>query len=138
MSVGLLLICHEYVGAGLLSAAKSICGAYEGNVDDVAVTHAAQPENFLQSIERQLEPLDSGSGVLVLSDLYGSTPSNIATQFYQPGEVAVVLGVNLPMLIRVFNYSGSDLDELSIKAAYGGRDGVFIYPPQIKEDGYAK
>jgi len=138
MSVGLLLICHEYVGAALLSAAKSICGDYEGDVGDVTVAHSARPENILQGIAEQLEALDSGSGVLVLSDLYGSTPSNIATRFYQPGKVVVVLGVNLPMLIRVFNYSGSDLDELSLKAACGGRDGVFVYPPQIKGDGHAK
>ncbi len=138
MSVGLLLISHEHVGSGLLSAARSICGNYQGDVSELAVAHTAMPEQLLQSIAKKLDDLNSGSGVLILSDLYGSTPSNIATLFYQPGKVAVVLGVNLPMLIRVFNYSGDDLDELSAKAAYGGRDGVFIYPPQIKEGGHAK
>ena len=132
------MIRPEHVGSGLLSAASSICGSYQGDIGEVAIAHTARPEQLLKSIAEKLDGLNSGSGVLILSDLYGSTPSNVATLFYQPGRVAVVLGVNLPMLIRVFNYSGDDLDELSAKAAYGGRDGVFIYPPQIKEGGHAK
>ena len=66
----------------------------------------------------------SGDGVLVLTDLYGSTPSNIACKLRRHGHVRVVSGVNLPMLIRVLNYPDLDLDSLKEKALSGGRDGV--------------
>lgn len=138
MSVGLLLVAHEQVGEGLLAAARSICGDYDGNIEGVAIGGNCRPKDALVEIRRKLDELDQGAGVLILSDLYGSTPSNIATKFYQPGKVSVVLGVNLPMLIRVFNYPKDDLEKLTAKAISGGRDGVFIYPPTIKGDGYAE
>lgn len=138
MSVGVLLINHQHVGSGLLAAARSICGDYAGSIEEVSISHDAKPLDLVMEIENKIRMLDHGSGVLVLSDLYGSTPSNIATQFYDPGKVSVVLGVNLPMLIRVFNYPKDDLEKVTAKAIAGGKDGVFVYPPKIKEDGHAK
>ena len=138
MSVGLLLISHEHVASGLLTAARSICGEYPGGIEQVAVSHDAVPTDVVDQIQQKIKVLDEGEGVLILSDLYGSTPSNVATQFYVPGKVSVVLGVNLPMLMRVFNYPKDNLKKLTDKAIAGGRDGVFAYPPQIKENGHAK
>ncbi|NOX27526.1 MAG: PTS fructose transporter subunit IIA [Gammaproteobacteria bacterium] len=138
MSVGVLLINHEYVGSGLLAAARSICGDYAGSIEEVSVKHDTVPLQLIDEIKIKIGELDQGSGVLVLSDLYGSTPSNIATQLYEPNKVSVVFGVNLPMLIRVFNYPKDDLQKVAAKAIAGGRDGVFSYPPNIKEDGHAK
>lgn len=138
MSVGLLLISHEHVASGLLAAARSICGEYSGGIEEIEISHDAKPKNVINEIEHKIKLLDNGAGVLILSDLYGSTPSNIATQFYNPGKVSVVLGVSLPMLIRVFNYPKDNLKKVTDKAIAGGRDGIFAYPPQIKEDGHAK
>lgn len=138
MTVGVLLINHEYVGSGLLAAAKSICGEYVGSIEEISVRQDATSLQLVDEIKLKINELDNGAGVLVLSDLYGSTPSNIATQFYKPGKVSVVLGVNLPMLIRVFNYPKDDLLKVTAKAITGGRDGVFAYPPHIKDDGHAK
>ncbi len=138
MSVGVLLINHEHVGSGLLAAARSICGDYAGSIEEVSISHNAKPEAALQEIQRKITGLDHGAGVLVLSDLYGSTPSNIATQLHQPGKIAIVLGINLPMLIRVFNYPKDNLEKMVAKAIAGGREGVFVYPPMIKRDGHAE
>jgi PTS system ascorbate-specific IIA component len=71
-----------------------------------------------------LRELDAGDGVLVLTDMFGSTPSNIATRLRAPGALAVVAGVNLPMLVRVLNYASLDLQALVDKAASGGARGV--------------
>jgi len=131
MSVGVLLINHEYVGSGLLAAARSICGDYAGNIEEISISHNAKQADILQVIQQKITALDCGAGVLVLSDLYGSTPSNIATQFHQPGKVTIVLGVNLPMLIRVFNYPKDDLEKMTAKVIAGGREGVFVYPPSV-------
>ena len=69
--------------------------------------------------------LDHGAGVLVLTDMYGATPSNIALRL-AGAKVRIVTGLNLPMLMRVLNYSQLGLDQLAEKAVSGGREGVFL------------
>ena len=118
-----------------------VCNACLHSKEKDFIDWNKRKKEFLELIDEikvKIDELDQGSGVLVLSDLYGSTPSNIATQFHAPNKVSVVLGVNLPMLIRVFNYPKDDLQKVAAKAIAGGRDGVFSYPPSIKEDGHAK
>ncbi|CAK0770012.1 hypothetical protein CCP3SC15_4060003 [Gammaproteobacteria bacterium] len=73
--------------------------------------------------------LDQGDGVLVLTDMYGSTPSNIACRL-DSEKVRIVAGVNLPMLIRVLNYSYLSLEDLTNKAISGGRDGIIHCRPR--------
>ena len=70
-----------------------------------------------------IEELDQGQGVLVLTDMYGSTPSNIACKLSN-GQVRVVAGINLPMLVRVMNYPALNLPQLADKALTGGHEGV--------------
>jgi PTS system ascorbate-specific IIA component len=68
--------------------------------------------------------LDEGNGVLVLTDMLGATPSNIAARLAAPGRVAVVAGVNLPMLVRALTYRAQPLAVVVEKAISGGREGV--------------
>ena len=75
---------------------------------------------------RRARALDDGDGVLVLTDLYGSTPSNIAASLLGTGAVQVVAGLNLPMLIRVLNYPAEDLPALADKAVSGGNRGILL------------
>src|SRR5580693_1182167 len=77
---------------------------------------------------RMIERLDSGDGVLLLTDAYGSTPSNIATRLAAP-RTMVVAGINLPMLVRIFNYPGLSLAEMAQSAVEGGQRGVTICQP---------
>jgi PTS system ascorbate-specific IIA component len=74
-----------------------------------------------------VEQLDQGDGVLVLTDIYGSTPSNIASHLSSRPGVQVVAGLNLPMLLRVLNYARLDLATLAEKAVSGGREGVVYF-----------
>ena len=76
-----------------------------------------------------IEQLDQGDGVLILTDMYGSTPGNIACALGQNNRVAVVAGLNLPMLVRVLNYPQLDLHTLAEKAESGGRIGIVPCPP---------
>jgi PTS system ascorbate-specific IIA component len=71
-----------------------------------------------------ISQLDQGQGVLVFTDMYGSTPSNIAYSLAQRGRVNVISGINLPMLIRALNYQIMDLDMLTEKAVSGGKEGI--------------
>jgi len=72
--------------------------------------------------------LDQGSGVLILSDVYGATPSNIAGRLLVPGKVEGVAGVNLPMLVRALTYRNEPLKTVVAKAVSGGIEGVMQMP----------
>lgn len=84
-------------------------------------------EALLEQALHRLETLDQGEGVLVLTDLYGSTPANVAVALLgEYGRLRVIAGVNLPMLLRALNYASSDLDTVAEKALQGGRGGVLL------------
>ena len=93
---------------------------------DVAIEFGAN-EQQAQALVAQL---NSGDGVLVLSDMYGATPCNIVTKLWQPGMVAGVAGVNLPMLVRAMTYRHEPLNVVIEKALSGGREGVVQFTSQ--------
>jgi mannose PTS system EIIA component len=124
MSIGLLLITHDTIGSSLLESATKMLGLCPLLTETLAVTTDSNPDQLREQAQAMTEDLDQGDGVLVLTDMYGSTPSNIATSLLKRGRVAVVSGINLPMLVRVLNYSPLSLDNLSAKAVSGGCDGI--------------
>lgn len=124
MNVGILLITHDNIGAVLLRTAIDVLGICPLPTSTLATPSDCNPECILEDARQAAQELDSGDGVLVLTDLYGATPSNIACRLHRSHELRVVSGVNLPMLIRVLNYPDLDLEELQHKAVSGGRDGI--------------
>jgi PTS system ascorbate-specific IIA component len=87
----------------------------------------ADIESLLEKSAEYLVTLDTGEGVLVLCDLFGATPSNLACRLADTGRAMVVSGLNLPMLLRVFNYPDETLLTLAEKAAEGGNRGIHIH-----------
>jgi len=130
--VGILLITHSGIGAELLKTAKVTFGRLPASLKLISVQPLHDPDDLIDQVSAILDAIDLGSGVLVLTDLYGATPCNIALQFYKESnhKVKVVAGLNLPMLFRVLNYSVLSLDELVEKAYLGGRDGVIQLPEE--------
>ncbi len=128
MSVGLLVIAHNQVGETLLEAASDIFKSSPLSVKVLSVYPRSNFEGLVKKSSQYLQALDTGHGVLVLTDLFGSTPSNIANKLVS-GTVnsAVIAGVNLPMLIRIFNYSQLELKELAVAAYQGGRNGIVSF-----------
>lgn len=126
MSIGILLITHPGVGTALLATATRLLEACPLRAHCLDVPLGADTEQILTQAREALDELDDGHGVLVLTDAFGATPSNIACQLSESGHASVVSGLNLPMLIRVFNYSSEDLDALVQKAAEGGMRGIQI------------
>jgi PTS system ascorbate-specific IIA component len=92
--------------------------------DTLSVEEESERDQLQALALRMLQRLDEGDGVLVLTDLYGSTPANIARALGSRRSVRVLTGINLPMLVRVLNYPDLPLAEIAIKAESGGRDGV--------------
>jgi len=125
MSVGILLITHEGVGAGLLAVATRLLRQLPLKTEAFEVPFDADPDALLPQASAALRRVDGGHGVLVLTDLYGATPSNLAAKLARIGTpVRRVSAVSLPMLLRVMNYSEMDLEELPNVAAAGARNGV--------------
>lgn len=124
MSVGLMLVTHAGVGNALLRSAVEVLGCCPLAAETLDAPNGCDPDAVLDRALELGKTLDTGDGLLVLSDLFGSTPSNIACRLQQFHEARIIAGLNLPMLIRVLNYPSLHLDELAHKAQSGGRDGV--------------
>ena len=124
MTVAVLLITHERIGEALLNTASTVFQGAPLACSAFGVPPDADPQHCYQQALSLVDELDGGDGVLVLSDLYGSTPGNVALRISQSTGRRLVAGVNLPMLLRVFNYSRLPLNELTEKAVEGGRAGV--------------
>lgn len=124
MTVSILLITHDEVGNALVNTATNTLGELPLPTTVVTINHATDPEELLPKLERMATNIEHGQGLLILTDLYGSTPSNIATHLQKNSRVRVVAGLNLPMLIRVMNYPQLDVYALAEKALSGGKDGV--------------
>lgn len=124
MSIGLLIITHNDVGQVLLDTATTMLGVQPLPVALLGVAADRDPDALLDRAHQLARDVDSGDGVLVLTDLFGSTPSNIATALQRDHRIIVVAGLNMPMLLRVMNYPKLGLAELAEKALSGGRDGV--------------
>lgn len=131
MSCGLLLVTHGKLGRFLLDTLQDMMGELPLRADVLEVRLVQSHEGPMLQGTRMLENLDSGEGVLLLTDAYGSTPSNVAHKLThsRPNTVAVA-GLNLPMLMRVFNTAQSSLDALAQAAVEGGQQGVLRCPQQ--------
>lgn len=128
MSVGVLLITHGKLGHLLLDTLRNMLVELPLAADALEVRAVQSHEAMLAQGARLLERLDSGDGVIVLTDAFGSTPSNIANKL-SGTRVAVVAGVNLPMLVRIFNYPKLGLPEMVRNAVEGGQRGILACTP---------
>ena len=127
MACGILLITHPGVGSSLLAVATALLRNLPLRVEAFEVPFDADPVQLLPAASAALRKVDGGDGVLVLTDLYGATPSNLAAQVARLGTpVRRVAALSLPMLLRVLNYPEQGLDDLPATAAAGTRNGAII------------
>ncbi len=125
MSVGILLLTHEAMGDAMIATARHILGRIPLPLEALAVPPGSDVDAALRQAAASVRRLDEGEGVLVLADVYGATPSNVAQRLPGLGlDIRRVSGLNLPMLLRVLNYPEQNLAELAQTAANGGRAGI--------------
>ena len=122
--IGILLVSHGAFGESLIHSASHVLGKRPLYLRQLGVTVHDDPEAIQPVAEDLVRYLDQGEGVLVLTDIYGATPSNIAARLLRPGRVEGIAGVNLPMLIRALNYRDEPLASVLAKALDGGIEGV--------------
>ena len=122
--IGILIIAHGNLGESLMECAKHVIGNEPRQLAFLAVNTQDNPGELLPKAQQLIAALNTGDGVLVLSDMYGATPCNIVTKLLSPGIVEGVAGVNMPMIVRTMTYRHESLMALVEKAVSGGREGV--------------
>ncbi|MEJ2725702.1 MAG: PTS sugar transporter [Deltaproteobacteria bacterium] len=124
--IGLLIVTHCDLGAELLNAAEFIVGKVD-KADTVAITETTESEKLRKLIENKVTALNSGDGVIILTDMFGGTPSNLSLSFLKNEQIEVLTGVNLPMLIAIIqNRSDIKLSALAEKAQEAGKAGISL------------
>lgn len=124
--IGLLIVTHCDLGRELLNAAEFIVGRIEG-ADAVPITATSGSEEMRKIIEEKVVALNSGRGVLILTDMFGGTPSNLSLSFLKKESIEVLTGVNLPMIIAIVQQRRSlELNELAEKGQEAGKSGISL------------
>lgn len=129
--VGVLIIAHGPFAEALISSAAHVMGKHPLNVTGIAVSTQDKPDPVLERARRAVAQLDGGQGVVVLTDMVGGTPSNIATRLLSDAHVAGLAGANLPMLVRLLTYRNEGLDRAVQKALLGGSEGVALLAQEV-------
>jgi PTS system ascorbate-specific IIA component len=123
--IGILIVSHGAFGESLIHSASHVLGKRPLYLRQVGVTVHDDPDEILPVAQDLIRFLDQGRGVLVMTDIYGATPSNIGSRLLEPGRVEGVAGVNLPMLIKALTHRDtSTLEELAGKALAGAGEGI--------------
>jgi PTS system mannose-specific IIA component len=124
--IGLLIVTHRDLGREFLNAAEFIVGGIEA-ADAVAINHSSDSEKLHKIIADKVKTLDRGQGVLILTDMFGGTPSNLSLSFLQEEMVEVLTGVNLPMVISIVqNRTQHKLNELAEMAQKAAKMGISL------------
>lgn len=127
MTCGILLVTHPGVGTALLDVATRLLRQLPLKTEAFEVPFDADLDTLLPLASAALRRVDGGEGVLILTDLYGASPANLAGQLARLGTpVRRVSALSLPMLLRVMNYPEQGLDQLPATAAAGTRNGAIV------------
>jgi len=121
--IGLFLLTHITYGESLIQCACHVLNKRPPQIAQLGVAAQDDPLDILPLVREMLGLVDRGAGVLI-TDIYGATPANVAMKLLEPGRVEGVAGVNLPMLLRALTYRDKDMDTLLTRTVAGGRDGV--------------
>ena len=122
--IGALVVTHGHLGQELVAAAEMIVGEIS-YIQAVSIGWHDDVNDARKDIEKRIAEVENGHGVLVLTDMFGGTPSNIAFSFHDPGKVDVVTGVNLPMIIKIAGQKeGDTLDSLAKIVRDQGRSSI--------------
>lgn len=126
--IGILLITHGTLGESLIQTAIHVLNKRPARLKQLGVTAQDDPLLLLPQARALVKELDQGDGVLILTDMYGASPSNLSAKLIVPGKVDAVAGVSLPMLIRALTYRDKSLELMVSKAVSGGCEGVMRVP----------
>ena len=133
--IGIVIVGHSNISKEFLIALEHIVGKQE-NILAISIFPNDDINKKREEIIKSVKNVNKGKGVVILTDMFGSTPSNIAKEFCNKKNVNVVSGINLSMLLNIFNYPKLNLKEITNKAVEGGKDGVIQINYERKKNNY--
>ncbi|MBN8282259.1 PTS fructose transporter subunit IIA [Zoogloea sp.] len=122
--IGIFLITHGTLGESLIQCACHVMNRRPPQIVQLGISGQDDPLDALPLARQLVTLVDSGDGVLILTDILGATPANVAAKLLEPGRVEGVAGANLPMLLRAITYRERSMDMLVKKAVAGACEGV--------------
>jgi len=122
--IGILLITHGTFGESLIQNVCHVLNKRPPLIGQLGVSAQDDPLDMLPMARLLLKEFDDGEGVLIMTDILGATPSNLALKLLEPNRVEGIAGVSLPMVLRALTYRKNGMETLLKKAISGGRDGV--------------
>lgn len=124
MMIGILLLTHAPLGRAFIAAASHVFRQQPERLEAIDVIADQSPAEVQQLAKQAAARLDDGSGVLVITDVMGGTPSNCTLPFCSDNRIQVIAGISLPMLLRALTYRHDTLDVVAEMALAGGQGGV--------------
>ena len=124
--VGVLVVTHGGVASELVKAVRRIVGEVD-NLHPVSIGWDDDVEQARREIEESIRKVDKGNGVLILTDMFGGTPTNLSLSFLSAGKVEIITGVNLPMLIKFYNLKNkTDIRDVAQKVREQGQKSIYV------------
>jgi len=124
--IGILVLTHGDLGPQFINTGRLIGLNSEEGVAALSIDPAASPDTLKDQVAQAIKEVNRGEGVLILTDLFGGTPTNLSLAFLEEGKVEVVTGLNLPMMIKAINSRGDhDLTSLAKLATEAGKENIF-------------
>jgi PTS system mannose-specific IIA component len=132
--IGVLVITHGNLGGELIRAAELIKGSLDATVH-ISVDAAKGVEDLRKEITTAIRKVDAGMGVLILTDLFGGTPSNVSLAFLKEGKVEVITGANLPMLLKIpeLRQTEKDLSNFALQIRDYGKKNIYLASEVLKK-----
>ncbi|MCK4709026.1 MAG: PTS fructose transporter subunit IIA [Gammaproteobacteria bacterium] len=125
--INILIVTHNKIGEEILKSAETILGKCIPSVKNISIPGVLKPEElglYADLIRTNINSLEKGEGVLILTDIFGATPSNLVHYFASSHNVKILSGLNLPMLIRILNYAEQPLELLAKTGIVGANKGI--------------
>lgn len=129
--IGIILVTHGNFGESLLNAASMIMGDDE-NCCALDVDVSRPMNEIIEELKKRVKELDSGSGVIILTDMFGGTPTNISLSLLTQGQTEVITGVNLPMLLKTFSGRNKKINDLAQEIKSAGKQGILVAGDVLK------
>lgn len=134
---GIIIVSHGDYGSAILRTAEFILGPIS-DCSSISVDAGHEVSETVRRLEDAAERLDKGAGVIILTDMFGGTPTNLALSLLVKHHVEVVTGVNMPMLLKVCTSRDTPLGELARQAGNAGTRGIVVAGDMLRTKGKEK
>jgi len=130
---GILVVTHANLGSSLIETLELILGNEQENLLPISIDIKEDPDNLRKKIKQGISKVNSDKGVLIFTDMFGGTPSNLAYSFLDEGKVEVISGVNLPILLKaVTSRKRMDMEKLTTSLVEHGKKSISLASDILK------